>query len=146
MKFSYGREESFHGHVHRHPSRIWMRHGANRDGRLVALDVRLMFDGGAYASSSPAVLGNAASMAAGPYEVPHVRVEGTVVYTNNPPCGAMRGFGAPQVCFAHEAQMDKLARELGDRPGRAEAAQRPRPPARSCRPDRSSRGAPRCGS
>jgi CO/xanthine dehydrogenase Mo-binding subunit len=90
-----------------------MRHGANRDGKLVALDVRLMFDGGAYASSSPAVLGNAASMAAGPYEVPHVRVEGTVVYTNNPPCGAMRGFGAPQVCFAHEAQMDKLARELG---------------------------------
>ena len=113
VKFSYGREESFHGHVHRHPSRVWMRHGANRDGKLVALDVRLMFDGGAYASSSPAVLGNAASMAAGPYEVPHVRVEGTVVYTNNPPCGAMRGFGAPQVCFAHEAQMDKLARELG---------------------------------
>lgn len=112
VKFSYGREESFHGHVHRHPSRIWMRHGASRDGRLVALDVRLMFDGGAYASSSPAVLGNAASMSAGPYEVPNVRVEGTVVYTNNPPCGAMRGFGAPQVCFAYEAQMDKLARLL----------------------------------
>jgi xanthine dehydrogenase D subunit len=112
VKFSYGREESFHGHVHRHPSRIWMRHGANRDGHLVALDVRLMFDGGAYASSSPAVVGNAASMAAGPYEIPNVRVEGTVVYTNNPPCGAMRGFGAPQVCFAHEAQMDKLARAL----------------------------------
>ena len=52
-------------------------------------------------------------MAAGPYEVPNVRVEGTVVYTNNPPCGAMRGFGAAQVCFAHEAQMDKLARALG---------------------------------
>jgi xanthine dehydrogenase D subunit len=112
VKFSYGREESFHGHVHRHPSRIWMRHGANRDGRLVTLDVRLMFDGGAYASSSPAVVGNAASMAAGPYEIPNVRIEGTVVYTNNPPCGAMRGFGAPQVCFAHEAQMDKLARAL----------------------------------
>jgi len=113
VRFSYGREESFHGHVHRHPSRIWMRHGANRDGRLVALTARLLFDGGAYASSSPAVLGNAASMTAGPYEVPHVHVEGTVVYTNNPPCGAMRGFGAPQVCFAHEAQMDKLARALG---------------------------------
>ncbi len=113
VKFSYGREESFHGHVHRHPSRIWMRHGASRDGHLVALKIRLMLDGGAYASSSPAVLGNAASMAAGPYEVPHVQVEGTVVYTNNPPCGAMRGFGAPQACFAHEAQMDKLARALG---------------------------------
>ncbi len=113
VKFSYGREESFHGHVHRHPSRIWIRHGANRDGRLVAVVARLMFDGGAYASSSPAVLGNAATFVAGPYEVPHVKVEGTVVFTNNPPCGAMRGFGAPQVCFAHEAQMDKLARQLG---------------------------------
>ena len=113
VKFSYGREESFHGHVHRHPSRIWIRHGANRDGRLVAVTARLMFDGGAYASSSPAVLGNAATFVAGPYEVPHVRVEGTVVFTNNPPCGAMRGFGAPQVCFAHEAQMDKLAAGLG---------------------------------
>ena len=113
VKFSYGREESFHGHVHRHPSRIWIRHGANRDGRLVAVIARLMLDGGAYASSSPAVLGNASTFVAGPYEVPHVRVEGTVVYTNNPPCGAMRGFGAPQVCFAHEAQMDKLAREIG---------------------------------
>jgi xanthine dehydrogenase D subunit len=113
VKFSYGREESFHGHVHRHPSRIWMRHGATSDGRLVTVDARLIFDGGAYASSSPAVVGNAVTFAAGPYEVPNVHVEGTVVYTNNPPCGAMRGFGAPQVCFAHEAQMDKLAAALG---------------------------------
>ncbi len=113
VKLSYGREESFHGHVHRHPARIWMRHGATRDGRLVAVEARLLFDGGAYASSSPAVLGNAATFAAGPYDVPHVRIDGTVVYTNNPPCGAMRGFGAPQVCFGHEAQMDKLARALG---------------------------------
>ncbi|MGB9113553.1 MAG: xanthine dehydrogenase subunit D [Acidimicrobiales bacterium] len=113
VKFSYGREESFYGHVHRHPSRIWIRHGATNDGKLVAVSARLMFDGGAYASSSPAVVGNAATFAAGPYEVPNVRVEGTVVFTNNPPCGAMRGFGAPQVCFAHEAQMDKLARHLG---------------------------------
>jgi xanthine dehydrogenase D subunit len=113
VRISYGREESFHGHVHRHPSRIWARHGANRDGRLVTVDARLLFDGGAYASSSPAVVANAVTFATGPYEVPNVHVEGTVVYTNNPPCGAMRGFGAPQVCFAHEAQMDKLARALG---------------------------------
>ena len=113
VKMSYGRLESFLGHVHRHPSRIWVRHGANRDGRLVAVDARLLFDGGAYTSSSPAVLGNAATFAAGPYEVPNVRIEGTLVFTNNPPCGAMRGFGAPQVCFAHEAQMDKLAVALG---------------------------------
>jgi xanthine dehydrogenase D subunit len=113
VKMSFGREESFHSHVHRHPARIWMRHGVTRDGRVLSVDVRLLFDGGAYASSSPAVVGNAATFAVGPYDVPNVRVEGTVVYTNNPPCGAMRGFGAPQVCFAHEAQMDKIAARLG---------------------------------
>lgn len=113
VKMCLGREESFYGHVHRHPARIWMRHGASADGRLLVVDARLLLDGGAYTSSSPAVLGNAVTFAAGPYEVPHVRVEGSVVYTNNPPCGAMRGFGAPQVCFAYEAQMDKLAVRLG---------------------------------
>jgi CO/xanthine dehydrogenase Mo-binding subunit len=113
VKMTYGREESFHGHVHRHPSRTWIRYGATRDGRLVAADVRLLLDGGAYASVSPAVLANASTFAAGPYEVPNVRVEGTVVYTNNPPCGAMRGFGAPQVCFAYESAMDALAAKLG---------------------------------
>jgi xanthine dehydrogenase D subunit len=113
VKMSYGRQESFVGHVHRHPFRMWMRHGATRDGRLVAVHARLLADGGAYASSSTAVIGNATTFAAGPYEVPNARLEGTAVYTNNPPCGAMRGFGAVQVCFAHEAQMDKLAAELG---------------------------------
>ncbi|HMC68485.1 MAG TPA: molybdopterin cofactor-binding domain-containing protein, partial [Mycobacteriales bacterium] len=100
VKMSYGREESFFGHVHRHPSRIWMRHGSTRDGRLVNIRVRLLVDGGAYASSSSAVIGNASTFAAGPYEVPNALVEGTCVYTNNPPCGAMRGFGAAQACFA----------------------------------------------
>src|SRR5581483_1531838 len=80
VKMVYGREESFHGHVHRHPSRTWIRYGATRDGRLVSADVRLLLDGGAYASSSPAVVVNASTFAAGPYEVPNVRVEGTVVY------------------------------------------------------------------
>jgi xanthine dehydrogenase D subunit len=112
VKMTYGREESFLGHKHRHPSRIWSRQGATRDGRLVSVKVRLLLDGGAYASSSPAVLANASTFAAGPYEVPNVIIDGTVVYTNNPPCGAMRGFGAPQVCFAYEAQMDKLAKAL----------------------------------
>ena len=113
VKMTYGREESFHGHVHRHPSRTWIRYGATRDGRLVAADVRLLLDGGAYASASPAVLANASTFAAGPYEVPNARIEGTVVYTNNPPCGAMRGFGAPQVCFAYESALDALAAKLG---------------------------------
>ncbi|HEU4943377.1 MAG TPA: molybdopterin cofactor-binding domain-containing protein [Gaiellaceae bacterium] len=113
VKMAYGREESFHGHVHRHPSRTWIRYGATRDGRIVAADVRLLLDGGAYASSSPAVLANASTFAAGPYDIPNVRIEGTAVYTNNPPCGAMRGFGAPQVCFAYESALDELAAKLG---------------------------------
>jgi xanthine dehydrogenase D subunit len=112
VKMSYGREESFLAHVHRHPSRVWLRTGATRDGRLVAVRGRIVIDGGAFASSSPAVIGNATTFLAGPYEVPNALLEGTAVYTNNPPCGAMRGFGAPQVCFAHEANMDELARRL----------------------------------
>ena len=109
VKMSYGRQESFYGHVHRHPSRIWMRHGASRNGTLVNVQARLLVDGGAYTSTSPAVIGNATTFAAGPYEVPNARLVGTAVFTNNPPCGAMRGFGAVQACFAYEAQMDKLA-------------------------------------
>jgi xanthine dehydrogenase D subunit len=112
VKMSYGREESFYGHVHRHPSRIWMRTGATREGMLVSVRARLLVDGGAYASSSAAVIGNASTFACGPYEVPNALIEGTCVYTNNPPCGAMRGFGAVQGCFAHEGQMDKLAKAL----------------------------------
>ncbi len=116
VKMVYGREESFFGHVHRHPSRIWMRHGAARDGRLTTVRARILVDGGAYASSSSAVIGNASTFATGPYEVPNALIEGTCVYTNNPPCGAMRGFGAVQACFAYEAQMDKLAQALGRDP------------------------------
>ncbi|MFN2470611.1 MAG: molybdopterin cofactor-binding domain-containing protein [Gaiellaceae bacterium] len=113
VKMVYARDESFWGHVHRHPARIWAEHRATRDGRLVAVRVRILLDGGAYASSSTAVTSNAASFACGPYAVPNALVESTCVYTNNPPCGAMRGFGAVQACFAAEAQMDRLAAELG---------------------------------
>ncbi len=112
VKIVYTREESFVGHVHRHPARIRMEHRARRDGKLVCVRARILLDGGAYASSTTAVTSNAASFACGPYAVENALVEATSVYTNNPPCGAMRGFGAVQVCFAHEAQMDKLAREL----------------------------------
>lgn len=113
VKIVYSREESFVGHVHRHPARIWAEHRATRAGQLVAVRMRILLDGGAYASSSSAVISNACSFAAGPYAVDNVLVEGLAVYTNNPPCGAMRGFGAVQTCFAAEAQMDKLAVELG---------------------------------
>jgi xanthine dehydrogenase D subunit len=113
VKMVYNREESFYGHVHRHPARMRYEHGATRDGELVYVRARLVFDGGAYASSSIAVCTNAATFACGPYDVPNAHIESHMLYTNNPPCGAMRGFGAVQVCFAHETQMDRLARELG---------------------------------
>ena len=80
-----------------------------RDGRLVYVRARIVLDGGAYASSSTAVVANAATFACGPYDVPNARIDAVVAYTNNPPCGAMRGFGAVQVAFAHESQMDRLA-------------------------------------
>jgi CO/xanthine dehydrogenase Mo-binding subunit len=112
VKMVYGREESFFGHVHRHPARIWAEHRATRDGRLTYVRMRILLDGGAYASSSTAVTANAACFACGPYAVPNVHIEATSVYTNNPPCGAMRGFGAVQTCIAAEAQMDKLAAAL----------------------------------
>jgi CO/xanthine dehydrogenase Mo-binding subunit len=112
VKIVYSREESFVGHVHRHPAKIWAEHRATRAGKLVCVRVRILLDGGAYASSSAAVAANAACFACGPYRVDNALIESTCVYTNNPPCGAMRGFGAVQGCFAHEAQMDRLAAAL----------------------------------
>jgi xanthine dehydrogenase D subunit len=113
VKIVYGREESFFGHVHRHPATMVFEHGATRDGRLVFVKAEIVLDGGAYASSSPSVVGNAGSLGVGPYVVPNAVVDSTAVYTNNPPCGAMRGFGAVQMCFGYESQMDRLAAELG---------------------------------
>jgi CO/xanthine dehydrogenase Mo-binding subunit len=112
VKIVYNREESFTGHVHRHPAKIWCEHRATREGKLVNVRMRILLDGGAYASSSTAVTSNAACFAVGPYETPNALIESTSVYSNNPPCGAMRGFGAVQTCFAAEAQMDKLAAVL----------------------------------
>jgi xanthine dehydrogenase D subunit len=113
VRMAYGRAESFLGHVHRHPARIWMRHHATRDGEIVKLEARFVFDGGAYTSTSPAVLVNGITHAQGPYRCPNALVDGWAVRTNNLPCGAMRGFGVVQACFAHEGQMDKLAEACG---------------------------------
>jgi len=113
VRIAYGREESFYGHVHRHPAKIWMRHHADRTGRLVKVESRMVFDGGAYCSTSPAVLINAITHTQGPYKCDNAVVEGWALRTNNPPCGAMRGFGVVQACFAHESQMDKLASACG---------------------------------
>ncbi len=113
VRMTYGREESFYGHVHRHPARLFYAHGATRDGKLVFVRATIVLDGGAYASSSGAVVANAACFAAGPYRVPNALVHCVGSYTNNPPAGAMRGFGAVQSCFAYEAQMDELAKRCG---------------------------------
>ncbi|WP_238016599.1 xanthine dehydrogenase subunit D [Dactylosporangium sp. AC04546] len=113
VKMVYSREESFFGHVHRHPARLAYEHGADEDGRLVYVKARIVLDGGAYASTSMAVVANATTLGIGPYRVPNVTMDGYAVYTNNPPCGAMRGFGAVQACFAYESQMDRLAERLG---------------------------------
>jgi CO/xanthine dehydrogenase Mo-binding subunit len=113
VKMVYGREESFFGHVHRHPAWLEYEHGATHDGELVYVKADVLLDGGAYTSSSQAVVSNAACFAAGPYRVRGAEIDARVVFTNNPPCGAMRGFGAVQVAVAHEAQMDRLAEALG---------------------------------
>ena len=113
VKMEYSRAESFVGHVHRHPAQLWMRHEADVDGTLRRIEARVVIDGGAYRSTSDSVVGNAVYHAAGPYRCDSVAVDGVAVRTNNPPCGAMRGFGAVQACFGHEAQMDKLADALG---------------------------------
>lgn len=112
VKMVYRRSESFTGHVHRHPARMWYRHEADRDGRLLRVEAKVVIDGGAYASTTAAVLANACYFAVGPYRCDSVAVDGVGVKTNNPPCGAMRGFGAVQACFGYESQMDRLAAEL----------------------------------
>ncbi|MFB3109849.1 MAG: molybdopterin cofactor-binding domain-containing protein, partial [Acidimicrobiia bacterium] len=113
VKMVYHRSESFTGHVHRHPARMWYQHEADDDGNLVRVRAKILIDGGAYASTTAAVLANACYFAVGPYNCESVSVDGVGTRTNNPPCGAMRGFGAVQACFAHEAQMDRLADALG---------------------------------
>jgi xanthine dehydrogenase D subunit len=116
VKMSYGREESFHGHVHRHPATMTYEFGAERDGTLVYARADVLLDGGAYASSTAAVVGNAGLLGLGPYRVPSVAVDAYGVFTHNPPCGAMRGFGCVQAAFAHEALMDELAAAVGVSP------------------------------
>jgi len=116
IKMQYSREESFFGHVHRHPATIFMRHHADANGKIVKIDARFVFDGGAYTSTSPAVLINGITHTQGPYKCDNATVDGYAVRTNNPPCGAMRGFGVVQACFAHESQMDKIAAAVGKSP------------------------------
>lgn len=113
VKVVLSREESIRTSTKRHPMHLWMKHGATKDGRLVAVSSRVVADAGAYISQSKPVVFRSAVTATGPYVVPNFRADSYGVYTHNNPSGAFRGFGSTQPCFAAEIQMDKLARELG---------------------------------
>ena len=113
VKMVYDRAEDMAATTKRHPARIRHRTGVSRDGRLIAQDIDVVLDGGAYVTLSPVVLSRGIIHAAGPYQCPHVRVAGRVVFTNAVPFGAFRGFGAPQTLFALERHMDVIARTLG---------------------------------
>lgn len=113
VKMVFNRSESFVGHVKRHPSVMHYRHESDEEGNLVKIKARVLLDGGAYAHTSRAVVANAAFFGVGPYNCDNVEIDAIVVRTNNPPTGAMRGFGVVQTCFAHESQMDKLASAIG---------------------------------
>ncbi len=112
VKGVFTRAEEFTASTTRHPFIIRYESGVTRDGRILARRVQLILDGGAYCSWSETTLGKAAILCAGPYEVDNVEVEARAVYTNKTMTGAMRGFGAPQVCFAYESQMDEIAAAL----------------------------------
>jgi CO/xanthine dehydrogenase Mo-binding subunit len=113
VKMVYSREESFFGHVHRHPARLWWEHGATRDGRILFVRARMLLDGGAYTSTSAIVIANGSYFCAGAYEVPSAEIDGIAVFTHNPPAGAMRGFGTVQASYAVESNIDRLAAALG---------------------------------
>lgn len=112
VRMVYSREEAFLCTAKRHPLKIRYKTGATNDGRLLAADVTIIGDTGAYASYGLPVVTRSAVHATGPYEVPNVRVKSIFAYTNNPMAGAMRGFGVPQMAVAHESQMDLLAEHL----------------------------------
>lgn len=113
VKMIYDREEDMAATTKRHPSRTRHKTAISRDGRILAMDVEFVIDGGAYATLSGVVLSRGTIHATGPYRCDHVRVRSTAVATNTPPHGAFRGFGAPQSLFALERHMDKLARTAG---------------------------------
>ncbi len=113
VKMLYSRQESLMVHPKRHATVIRIRTGATRDGKLTAVEAILYGDGGAYASLSEKVLTRATTHATGPYEIANAKVDCFAVYTNNVPCGAFRGFGVTQSCFAVESNMDVLAEQLG---------------------------------
>jgi CO/xanthine dehydrogenase Mo-binding subunit len=118
VKMIYDRVEDMVATTKRHPSTIHHRTGVMRDGRLVAMEIDVLMDGGAYVTLSPVVLSRGCIHAAGPYRCEHTTIRGRTVMTNTPPNGAFRGFGAPQTQFAMEVHMERIAEALGMDPVR----------------------------
>jgi CO/xanthine dehydrogenase Mo-binding subunit len=113
VKLVYGRQEDVEASTKRHPSRVEIASGCDRDGTLRAVSIRVLFDGGAYVTLTPVVLSRGALHACGAYRWEDVTVEAVAVATNTPPNGAFRGFGAPQTVWAIERHLDRVARTLG---------------------------------
>jgi CO/xanthine dehydrogenase Mo-binding subunit len=116
VKMIYDRAEDMAATTKRHPSRTRHKTGVTKDGKLVAMEIEFVIDGGAYCTLSPVVLSRGTIHSAGPYFCPNVRISSRAVATNVPPHGAFRGFGAPQSIFALERHLDKVAKVVGLRP------------------------------
>ncbi len=112
VKCTFTRPEEFIASTTRHPLIMDYKTGVTKEGKILARQIRLVLDGGAYCSWSETTLGKACILSAGPYSIDNLYAEAFVVYTNKTMTGAMRGFGAPQVCFAYESQMDDIAAKL----------------------------------
>jgi CO/xanthine dehydrogenase Mo-binding subunit len=116
VRMTLTRQEVFTSTIVRHPSVVTIKTGVKKDGTLWARHVKVVYDTGAYAEKGPTVCQQASTAAVGPYNIPHIKVDGYCVYTNNPVAGAYRGYGIPQVAWAHESQMDIIAERLGMHP------------------------------
>jgi CO/xanthine dehydrogenase Mo-binding subunit len=112
VKISLTMEEQFFM-VTRHPCTFKIKSGVNKDGKIIARHCEVVWNGGAYADIGPRVTQKAGFTSAGPYDIENVAIESYAVYTNRPPAGALRGFGAPQTAWAYESHMDMIAEALG---------------------------------
>jgi CO/xanthine dehydrogenase Mo-binding subunit len=113
VKCTFTRGDEFISSTIRHPFIMDYTSGVNKEGKILARKIRLVLDGGAYCSWTGTTIGKGSILAPGPYNIDNLLVEAYAVYTNKTTTGAMRGFGAPQVCFAYESQMDDIAEKLG---------------------------------
>ena len=149
VRMIYDRHEDLAATTKRHPAIVRHRTGVTRDGRLIAQDIEVVMDGGAYCTLTPVVLSRGAIHAGGPYRCPNVRIRARAARTNTPPNGAFRGFGAPQTEFAAETHLNRIAESARDQPARDPATERLRlgdmtPTGRSWE-QRGRRGGPRTG-